>query len=421
MSISKHIKEHIVLKTPSFGDVVTIGNGGMYATPEAYFSVLRGSNQLTPISSGVYTCTVTQNSKVVTLISGGAFDSGGIIKHGDAFSIDNATWYEIENVYSDGTILLATPYISATAAAQPFYLSRPIYSSIVLLPGKHGGICMDSALPMYVDMLALPGAEITGWVTQLTGGGAAKANIIYPRYGHIIARNLRLNYHKSSTDSAAGNRLAGGATTGTAASIIEEYNFYCKNEGVDSFAPYGMIGKLYAEGGFYEATNDNQFCITTDGAEFVNCRLIGNALALLEAAGILPLQQRIFSAGAGKTFRVRNCHIVINHPVADPGSISMLFGSDTSATYILDNCLIEIKTIAKTTAALITSVSGLAAAVVAKLNHCTIIPTGTGNFSLVTAATYTGAGAITLNLCSLGGAIDGGGGTMVITKNSCVA
>lgn len=412
---------NVMFGIPGLGNTVTIGKGGMYPTPESYLSILRATNQLTPITAGSFTCTVTQNSKNVTLISGGTFDSNGLIRHHDVFSIDGVTWYLIDVVYSDGTIILETPYIATTGTTQPVYISRPTYASILLLPGEHGGLCFDSALPMFAVVDAMPGALVTGWEAQKTGGGSSSAQIVYPRHGHIIVRNIRFNYHKtSSTISATGTRCGGGANTGTAASLIQEFDLHCKNEGVDSYAPYGMVGRIEVTGGYYEATNDNQFMITTDGALFSGSTLVGNATCLLEAAGILPIQQRMLSAGSQR-FILRGCYIRINHPLADPSSVSMVAGTGSASTYVLDNCVLEFITISKANAAVLVSTSGLAASVNMELNHCSILSSGTGTLNLVKADTYTGAGLLTANLCKLGGAANGGGGTFTITKNSCVA
>ena len=421
--LSKDANNNTVLRDavgailPMLGaNTITVGAGGMYATIREALDYIVSQDTYTDLNVAGVTSSVTQNTNLVTLVGTDVYEAAPFIHIGDLWSGDNGVnWYEISAMLSPTKLTVEVPYYGATLSGGTTKFARPVWYSIVLLPGDHGDagqLTFPNTKPVYVDIQAHPGA-------RFTGDSTADAQIwSWPCTGHVILRNLAGVATKRQS-AFFGSASAGGKHVN---SIIELNTCDIRSQGVDVWIPSGPAGKLIVRGGYYEAGQDLFVNTAPGGLFFYGATLVGTGLVYF-FSGALAI--RMFDA-MGNDVYAKDCTFEIRHPIELFTGVSSVIdaGGSSAFTFTADNCTLNINVVgAATTACFVgdqnsTGVIGRKI----KLNNCvmnSIHASGTPN--VMKAVAYTGTGTVAVNNCVLNGFVAGGGGTVIPSLNSCTA
>jgi hypothetical protein len=363
------------------------------------------------IGTGTTTCTAIQTGRGVTLSASTILDNG-TLRIGDLWSPNSGSdWYLITAIDKSGpSLTLNTPLKTANVIGQRFSAARPRWVKVYLAPGDYDSIYFGNALTgsaaPFVGIVA-SGATLTDVVGYIEGQRA-----VWPSQGAVSVRGLTLSSASDMTTAQSYITPADSKTYGTSAIRFQDVTTL--SPGVDCFAPLGYGGSLEIIGGSCLARQDIILPRNDGGPQ-----VIANASVSGSTDYVIHLYQRMFTSSSPLT--VQNCTLTIDHTAGQPISGNSMFldmpGIGPAA--FLD-CTLNFISSDASRATVCGLGSGVLTSCSVVMTRCTVLVNGaapSSSFKLVNSATYTGAGSLTCNQCSLGSASNGGGGTFTVTIN----
>lgn len=389
-----------------------------YPSAQAMCDALMARNDwFTEINVGSATATMAVGNRTVTITSGELY-SAGLVRAGDIFSPDDGvTWFNIESVPDDSSIILKSPSKTLTLSGESFLCARPKYVRAYCDSRGHGDNFYFDADPTKAIFVQL--INNTGFVQTRVVTGSSVPNIQIPPQGVLCINGFKSTQLVPETGHVYLATSVFGVGPSEAPVHFEEHNGIHKFSSVDVFYPTPHIGSVSLNASYYESIQDLLLLNANGGFVMNRVTVVGNAKEILP--GVTP-SIRVFQRIPDI---MTDCDFELRHVESSPASaISVVFPTNESfnngrSSTMNGGSFKLISPVASNMCPIGKFSGDVSANVNMTMNGVIFDDSGiaSGTPLIVDAETYTGGGSLTMNGCDKGGMSDGGGGTFSITTN----